>query len=316
MDFIVAAWESVSTALSRQLFMFGNAPITLSQVIAAPVIIVIGLLIARLVERGLSRRMLNRGMDNNLVLLVRRGFWVVIIATLLLLALSILNVPLGAFTFISGAVAIGVGFGAQAIINNFISGWIIMGERPIRIGDLLEFEGTIGRVEDINTRATRIRRIDGVHFVTPNSFFIENTIINWTLVNDEIRTVVRVGVAYGSPVRQVEALMLQAAKEHEGVMPEPAPHVIFEEFGDNALVFDLFVWTLLRPGGDLRVLRSDLRFRITELFQDNGIVIAFPQRDVHLDGELRLTDGRGERSEPAVAHEEQDLEAENQPEHS
>ena len=117
-------------------------------------------------------------------------------------------------------------------------------------------------------------------------------------MDDEIRTQVRVGVAYGSPVRRVKELIEQAAMEHPDVMREPAPSVIFEDFGDNSLVFDLFIWTLLRPGGDLRKLRSDLRFRIDDLFRENDIVIAFPQRDVHLDGELALVDRRSHNDAP------------------
>ena len=296
MEFLRELWAGVSDALSRQVFMFGNSPITLSQLIVAPLVVIVGMIVARFVLNGITRRLERKGHDNNLVLIVRRGFWVIVIVTLLLLALSILNVPLGAFTFISGAVAIGVGFGAQNIINNFISGWILMGERPIRIGDVLEFEGTLGKVAAINNRSTLIRRIDGVHIVTPNSTLLENTVINWTLVDNEIRTQVRVGVAYGSPVRDVERLVRQAADEHEAVLPDPEPMVIFDDFGDNALAFDLYVWTMLRPGGDLRKLRSDLRFRITELFDEHGIVIAFPQRDVHLDGRLTLIEGRHDAS--------------------
>jgi small-conductance mechanosensitive channel len=292
MEFLSQLGSRIADLLSRQLFMFGDTPITLSQIIAAPVVLLLGLFIVSLVVRRLSKRLEARGVDDNLVLLIRRAIWVFAVTLLLLLALSVLNVPLTAFTFISGAVAIGVGFGAQNIINNFISGWILMGERPIRIGDVLEFEGTLGKVEAINNRSTLIRRIDGVHIVTPNSFLLENTVINWTLVDDEIRTQVRVGVAYGSPVRRVKELIEQAAEEHPDVKREPAPTVIFEDFGDSSLVFDLFVWTLLRPGGDLRKLRSDLRFRIDDLFRENDIVIAFPQRDVHLDGELALVDRR------------------------
>jgi small-conductance mechanosensitive channel len=292
MEFLAEFWNSTSEILSRQLFMFGETPITLSQVLAAPLLFVIGLVVSRLLIGGVTRRLSRREVDDNLVLLVSRGLWAVAITVLLLLSLSILNVSLTAFTFISGAVAIGVGFGAQNVINNFISGWILMGERPIRIGDVLEFQGMLGKVEAINTRSTLIRRIDGVHIVTPNSFLLENTVTNWTLVDNEIRTQVRVGVAYGSPVREVERLIFQAATEHSDVLNDPPPLVIFDDFGDNALVFDLYVWTHLRPGGDLRKLRSDLRFRITELFNEAGIVIAFPQRDVHLDGEVALIDKR------------------------
>ncbi len=294
MEFLQTIWGRTSEALSTQLFVFGESPITVSQVIAAPMLLAFGLLAVRIIERRLSRTMRNRGYDTNLIQLLRRGIYAVAITCLLLMALGMLNVPLGAFTFISGAVAIGVGFGAQAIINNFISGWILMGERPIRIGDLLEFEGTLGRVEAINTRSTRIRRIDGVDIVTPNSALLENTVINWTLADDRIRTSVRVGVAYGSPVRRVAELIEQATNEHPDVDSETPPVVIFEDFGDNALIFDVFFWTSLRPGGDLRKLRSDIRFRLDELFAENDIVIAFPQRDVHLDGQLRLV-----REEPA-----------------
>jgi small-conductance mechanosensitive channel len=292
MEFLAELWSTISELLSRQLFMFGGTPITLSQVLAAPLLFFIGLIAARILICSTARRLTRKGVDDNLVLLVKRGLWAAAITILLLLALSVLNVPLAAFTFISGAVAIGVGFGAQAIINNFISGWILMGERPIRIGDVLEFQGMLGKVEAINTRSTLIRRIDGVHIVTPNSFLLENTVTNWTLVDNEIRTQVRVGVAYGSPVREVERLIQQAATEHADVLNDPPPLVIFDDFGDNALAFDLYVWTHLRPGGDLRKLRSDLRFRITELFDEAGIVIAFPQRDVHLDGELTLIERR------------------------
>lgn len=288
MEFLKSLWTQISAALSTELFVFGESPITLSQVIVAPMTLIIGFIVVQIIVRRLSRSMLNRGYDTNLIQVIRRGIYVVAIICLAFIALSMLNVPLGAFTFISGAVAIGVGFGAQAIINNFISGWILMGERPIRIGDLLEFEGMLGRVEAINTRSTRIRRIDGVDIVTPNSALLENTVINWTLADDRIRTQVRVGVAYGSPVTLVAELIHQATNEHADVDSETPPVVIFEDFGDNSLVFDVFFWTQLRPGGDLRKLRSDIRFRITALFDEHGIVIAFPQRDVHMDGQLRL----------------------------
>jgi small-conductance mechanosensitive channel len=212
--------------------------------------------------------------------------------------LSMLKIPISSLAFLSGAVAIGVGFGAQNIINNFISGWILMGEQPIRIGDLLEINETLGTVVAINNRSTLIKRIDGVHIVIPNSQILEQQVVNWTLVDREVRTQVRVGVAYGSPVREVERLIDQAVREQEDVLEHPKPVVIFEDFGDNSLVFDTFFWTLLRPGGDLRQLRSAVRFRIDELFTEHGIVIAFPQRDVHLDGRLELLGDTGSGASP------------------
>jgi len=200
----------------------------------------------------------------------------------------LLQVPLSAFAFVSGAIAIGVGFGAQNIINNFISGWILMWERPIRIGDFLEIGDAKGTVETINTRSTRIRRVDGVHMLVPNSQLLENMVVNWTLIDKKTRSIVRVGVAYGSPVRKVEELIMRATDDHPDTLDEPKPVVIFEDFGDNALIFDCYFWIDASGEKDLRKVRSEVRFAICELFEEAGIVIAFPQRDVHLNGKLEL----------------------------
>lgn len=269
--------------LSRPLFQIGDVSMTMAQLLLVPLVIALSLLVTRWIVGGLTRRMLARGHNANLVQMAARGIWVLTIIVLFMASLGLLNVPLTAFAFLSGAIAIGLGFGAQNIINNFISGWILIGEAPIRIDDLLEINGTLGRVEAIKTRSTRIRRVDGVRIVIPNSHLLENVVINWTLADQEIRTSVRVGVVYGSPVRKVAALLEQATREQEGILEDPEPVILFEDFGDSALIFDSFFFTLLRPGGDLRRLRSDIRFRIEELFHENNIVIAFPQRDVHLD---------------------------------
>ncbi|MBT8098713.1 MAG: mechanosensitive ion channel, partial [Gammaproteobacteria bacterium] len=208
-------------------------------------------------------------------------------------ALGMLGIPLTAFAFATGAIAIGVGFGSQNIINNFISGWILMAERPIRIGDFIEIDAWQGTVEVVGNRSTRIRRSDGVHLLVPNSQLLERTVVNWTLIDQEIRTTVRVGVEYGSPVRLVSELIMKAVTEASQVKSEPKPSVVFEDFGDNALAFDAYFWCDVAGEKVLREIRSDIRFRICELFAENDIVVAFPQRDVHLDSkqplEVRIT---------------------------
>jgi potassium efflux system protein len=206
-----------------------------------------------------------------------------IVFLIVLFALRVVNIPLTLFTFLGGAVAIGVGFGAQNLINNFISGFIVMAEQPIKIGDLVEIEGTFAMVEEIGARCTRIRTGANVHILVPNSSFLEKNIINWTLSDKEVRAKVTVGVIYGSPVREVERLMLQVADEHNRVKKSPKPFVLFNEFGDNALIFDLYFWISMSRIMDRRIIESDLRFHIDTLFREAGIVIAFPQRDVHLD---------------------------------
>jgi len=284
--------ESISKLMDLVIIRLGEATVTVGQLLSASVIIAVVLVLSAWMIRKLSVKLSSSGRDANQVQLIRRVLWIAVILILFFSALGMLNVPLGALAFVSGAIAIGVGFGAQNILNNFISGWILMGERPIRIGDLLEINGTLGQVEAINTRSTRIKRLDGVRIVVPNSHLLENMVVNWNLGDDDVRTMVSVGVAYGSPAKKVAELVEQAVLEQADVLPEPKPQVLFQDFADSALLFEAFFWSRLRPGRDLRRLRSDIRFRIDDLFRENGITIAFPQRDVHLDGKLHLVDDR------------------------
>ena len=274
--------------LDDVIFTFSDQNFTLGQILIVPVVLIVGYLAIHWLARIITNRLVARKMQADVVHLVRRIFYFIALAILVITTLDLLNVPLTAFAFVSGAIAIGVGFGAQNIINNFISGWILMWERPIRIGDYLEVGERAGTVEAINTRSTRIRRTDGVHMLIPNSVLLENTVVNWTLIDSLTRTIVTVGVAYGSPVKRVAELILQAAQEQEATLNDPGPSVIFDDFGDSALVFDVYLWVNATAERNLRVIRSDIRFRIVELFEENDIVIAFPQQDVHLDGNLTL----------------------------
>ncbi|MEJ2138647.1 MAG: mechanosensitive ion channel [Gammaproteobacteria bacterium] len=274
--------EKISQFLQLVVIDFAGHQITAGQIIVIPVVFVVGYLLARWFGHLIVKRMEARGVSPDVVHLVRRVYLILILVIIGVSALEILSVPLTAFAFISGAIAIGVGFGAQNVINNFISGWILLWERPIRIGDFLEIGDTRGTVEAINTRSTRIRRVDGVHLLIPNSHLLENTVVNWTLVDRLTRGHVRVGVAYGSPVRLVAQLIEQAVKEDAHVLETPAVMVIFDDFGDSALIFDVYFWIEASGEKDLRVIRSDIRFRIDELFREHNVTISFPQRDVHL----------------------------------
>jgi len=275
-------------SLNEVLFTISGQDFTLGQLVIIPTVLIVGYLVIRWIARIITVRLVARKIQPDIVHLIRRIFYIVALVVLAITTLELLNVPLTAFAFVSGAIALGVGFGAQNIINNFISGWILMWERPIRIGDFLEVGDASGTVESINTRSTLIRRTDGVHLLIPNIALLENTVVNWTLIDDLARTKVRVGVAYGSPVKRVAELIRQATEEQGATLKDPVPLVLFEDFGDNALVFDVFFWINAVGERDLRAIRSDIRFRISELFEANNIVVAFPQRDVHLDGSLTL----------------------------
>ena len=268
-------------------FVLTTAPsgqsITVGQILSVIALLMIGYYGSRLVGFFLGRRLEKTDLRPDVVHIFKRVTFFTILILVFITALGLLGIPLTAFAFATGALAIGIGFGAQNIINNFISGWILMAERPIRIDDFIEIDAWQGTVESVGNRSTRIRRTDGVHLLVPNSQLLERTVVNWTLVDQLIRTTVRVGVEYGSPVRRVSDLIMEAVNKQAQVRTSPSPSVVFEDFGDNSLVFDTHFWCDVTGEKLLREIRSDIRFRICELFEANNIVVAFPQRDVHLD---------------------------------
>ncbi len=280
--------EKLFELLNINVMTIGGQPITVGDIVIIPTVLIIGFWLTKLLGKFIASRLAKRNVDPNVIHMLQRLFYVLAIVILAITTLDLINVPITAFAFLSGAIAIGFGFGAQNIINNFISGWILMWEKPIRIGDFLEVESAKGVVEEINTRSTRIRRVDGVHLLIPNSKLLENTVVNWTLVDRLVRTSVSVGVAYGSNAQQVADLIMQATKAQKEVLNDPKPVVSFEDFGDNALVFEVNFWIHSTVEGGLRVARSNVRFAIDKLFTEHNIVISFPQRDIHIDGSLIL----------------------------
>ncbi|MFY8350813.1 mechanosensitive ion channel family protein [Pseudoalteromonas sp. SSM20] len=282
--------EQIKYWLNFPLFKFNERVITLIEVLAVPVWVIASIWLAHFLIKLIGKRLTKKNKDPNVIHLVQRILYVVAFAIIFMTTLSMLNVPITAFAFLSGAIAIGFGFGAQNIINNFISGWILMGEKPIRIGDFLEVEGVKGIVEEINTRSTRIRRVDGVHMLIPNSKLLENTVINWTLRDKLVRGTVAVGVAYGTDCQKVREIMLAVANAQSETLNDNGrePQVFFQDFGDNSLLFEVYFWINSQVEGGLRLVSSNIRFALDEAFKQQDIVIAFPQRDVHLDGTLKI----------------------------
>ena len=275
--------DNFSTFWNYQLFQIGELVYTVGQFILLGLLLVLGYGISKLIENLFSRRLTKTNLRPHVIQTLQRVLFYTLIVGVIFAALSLLHIPVTAFAFLTGAIAIGVGFGAQNILNNFISGWILMTEQPVRVDDFIEIDQHTGVVERIGNRSTRIRRVDGVHLLVPNSQMLERVVVNWTLIDHHIRTVVRVGVAYGSPPKRVAELLEQAVRAQTDVLKEPAPRVIFEDFGDNALIFDSIFWCKVGGERELRQIRSNIRFKISELFVAENITIAFPQRDVHLD---------------------------------
>lgn len=257
--------------------------ITLEMLAIAFVGLLLGLALSVFLSRLVGRRLARGKQGERIASPVQKlVFWVLLGATVLS-TLSSLDISISSFAFLGGALAIGAGFGAQNILNNFISGWILMAERPVRVGDYIEVSGHIGAIRSIGARSARIRRYDGIDILVPNSQLLENTIVNWTLTDDIVRTSVRVGVAYGSPVEEVRSILERAMAENSSVIGGQETLVIFDDFGDSALVFDAIFWVRARRNMVLRKVQSEMRFSIDAAFREAGIVIAFPQQDVHFD---------------------------------
>ena len=258
--------------------------VTVGKSVGAALLFIFGYLIAGRLARRLERTLTRHfGVDPAQARTVRRWSLTLVGFILLVLTLNLAQIPLTVFAFMGGALAIGVGFGTQTIIKNFISGLILLMERQIRVGDIVDIDGTTGTVTEVNLRSSTIKSFDGVAAIVPNSTLLEGKVTNWTMSDPKVRRIVRVGVAYGSPTDEVARRMLECAQRHGLVVKSPEPQVMFEDFGDSNLVFGLYFWIDVQAGTSGQVVMSDLRFMIEKSFAEGGISMAFPQRDVHLD---------------------------------
>ncbi len=262
----------------------GKRSITVGKILSALLLIAIGyalaIVIARFSERLLIR---NFGWQPTHAAILRRWLMAAEMAILVIIALIWVKIPLTVFAFLGGAIAIGLGFGMQTLLKNLISGLMVLGEQPFRIGDLVEVGGVRGNITNIGLRASTITDVNGIETIIPNSTFIEQNLTNWTLTTGRVRFNVKVGVAYGSPVRAVTQLLEEIAGRHGKVLKQPAPEVLFEDFASDALIFAVYYWLDVGAGSISRQVASDLRAMIEGSFAAQGIVIAYPQRDVHLD---------------------------------
>jgi len=218
-----SGWAAVVSFWSYELTTSDDNPITPGKILIALSVFVLGLWLARTIRRLLSKRLLPRlGFDTGASSAFGSLAFYGLLVAAFLFALRTVNIPLTAFAVVGGALAIGVGFGSQTILSNFISGVLLLIERPIRTGDLVEVAEIVGTVESIGLRSTRIRTPDNFHIIVPNASFLESNVINWTHEDPKLRLRVQVGVAYGSPTRRVEELLVEVASEHPRTLPQPA----------------------------------------------------------------------------------------------
>jgi small-conductance mechanosensitive channel len=257
--------------------------VTIGKSVGAIVLLALGYIVVSWLVRRLERALVGRfKAEPAAARIVRRWLQVILVMVLFVLALDLVKIPLTVFAFLGGALAIGFGFGAQVMIKNFISGIMLLVERPLKVGDIVQIGDILGTVTNISIRSSTIRTADGIETLVPNSTFVESNVTNWTYSSPRVRRSVKVGVAYGSDTRKVADTLLGVAERHGQVLKDPAPRVIFEDFGSDALAFSLEYWIDYAKGADGRQIASDLRFMIEKALAEAGVGIPFPQRDVHI----------------------------------
>src|SRR5216117_1771716 len=271
-----------------------TAPLPAVSLSLVQIFLLIGLLIAVFWISSRTKRFLfdrflvHSGLDRALQYAIAQIIANVVLIVGVLIVLENTGIHLAALTVFAGAVGVGVGFGLQNIASNFISGLVILAERPITIGDRVEVAGVIGQVQQIHARSTVIRTNDNIMMIVPNTKFIDSPVTNWTYGDRRVRFRIPVGVAYGSDVNKVRDALLAVAHENPHTLKEPAPRVFLDQFGDSSIDFKLMVWSSEMSARPSRY-RSDLNFAIVEKFREAGIEFPFPQRDVHIkDGVLKV----------------------------
>lgn len=271
-----------------------TAPLPAINLSLVQIFLLVALLIAVFwFSSGTKRFLFNRllagsGLDRALQYAIAQVVSNTVLVVGIFFVLENAGIHLAALTVFAGAVGVGVGFGLQNIASNFISGLVILAERPVTIGDRVEVAGIAGQVEHIRARSTIIRTNDNIIMIVPNTKFIDSPVTNWTYGDPRVRFRIPVGVAYGSDISKVRDALLAVAKENAHTLKEPVPAVFLDQFGDSSIDFKLMVWSSDMSDRPSRY-RSDLNFAIAEKFRESGIDFPFPQRDVHIrDGVVKV----------------------------
>ncbi len=282
MDTIATFTKKIMESLKIPLFNMGDSPFTVLTLVYLVFATLLLFYLASKINKILTHRLLARSrIDYGVRAAVGSIMKYVVLTIGFIIILQTAGINLSSLTILFGALGIGIGFGLQNVINNFVSGLIILFERPIKVGDRIEVAGVAGDVIDISMRATTIVTNDNISIIVPNSQFISETVINWSHTDRNVRFNYPVGVSYKEDPQVVKKVLLEVALDNPGVLKEPKPDVLFTEYAESAIMFNLRVWTreyINRPG----VLKSQLYYEISRRFREEGIEIPFPQSDIHI----------------------------------
>ncbi len=276
----LAVWGRLDTVRQVPVLSNPSMMLTVGSVTAGIAIFLISLFLARVLRPFLEKKALPKAgftpdLACTLAKVVSNSVWILG----LLAALTVMGVDLGVFAVLGGGLSVGLGFGMREVVSNFVSGFILMCERSITAGDVVEVEGIMSVVQHVGIRSTTVKSLDNIEIIIPNSTFLTDRVTNYTRADQLVRIHVDVGVSYESDPMAVVEILLRAGN-YPGVLPEPAPKVWFLGFGDSSIDFELLVWTDDAKG--IPQLESNLRHSIWEALKSRGITIPFPQRDVHI----------------------------------
>ncbi len=274
-------WDELRAVFDKQLVSLGDVEVTPAILLTAALIILIAYGASRLLQRMLRRNVferidLNKGSQGAICRLLH----IIIMCIGVFIAIQHTGINLTALAAVSAVLLVGIGLGLQTITHNFISGLIMLFERPVQEGDFVEVGGVQGSVQAVNAYSTKVETLDKVTIIVPNSHFLSENVTNWSFQESKVRIHVSVRVSYGSDVELVAETLLEVGRAHPEVLSDPEPQIQFLAFGDSSLNFDLLVW-IADPTRQYFVI-SDLNFAIVQAFRARDITIPFPQRDLHI----------------------------------
>lgn len=280
MDSVLNFFKEVFHYIRYPLFEVSGSKISLISIILCVCFFIFSVKMSKVAEKMVLNFLEDQELDSGIKGSISRftRYLVLIVGTLI--ALDTVGISLKSLAALGAVLMVGIGFGLQNITQNFISGLIILIERPIKVGDLVDVKGVSGKIVDIGARSTLVHTRDDVAIIVPNSQFISEQVTNESFTGSKVRLHLKVGVSYSSDVNKVRSILEKIGNEHSKVLKNPAPTVAFKDFGDSSLDFELRFW--VEDLWNFDMILSDLRFNVMEEFKQNSIEIPFPQRDLHV----------------------------------
>lgn len=280
MDSVLEVMKASWKYISFPLFEISGTKISVISVLLCIAFFALSMRLANVAEKFIYRVLKDKDLDVGVKGSIARFTRYAVIIIGALIALDTVGISLSSLAALGAVLMVGIGFGLQNITQNFISGLIILLERPIKVGDKVKVQGVSGQVVEIGARSTLIHTRDDIAIIVPNSQFISEQVVNESFSGEKIRLHLEVGVSYSSDPELVRDCLMEIAKDHPNILNDPEPRVFFKSFGDSSLDFSLTIW--VHELWFYERIMSDLRFAVMRKFKEKNIEIPFPQRDLHL----------------------------------